>query len=547
MQRADLALLQSQRFDLIVIGGGINGSAIARDASMRGMTVALIEREDLASGTSAWSSRLIHGGLRYLEHREFGLVRESLREREILLRNAPHLVKPLGMFVPIYSGAKRGPLTIRAGMAMYDALSYDKSLARHHMLSASQLEAELPGLDAIGLKAGAYYFDAQATFAERLVIEQAVSAWEHGARIATRMRVTGIETEGSVVRGVTVSDEISGESGVVSGRLVVNVAGPWVDAVLSGAPAGTVQKRFIGGTKGSHLVVSAWKGAPDEALYYESRSDGRPILIIPWNGMMLLGSTDLRFDGDLDRVEASDEEITYLLAEVNSLFPTVKLTSDDVHYSYAGVRPLPHVTSGSAGAITRRHSIVDHGPGLKGLWSIVGGKLTTHRSLAEEVVDRAARVLDRSAECQTESAPLPGAAGITFGAFRDGLARQVEDLGLERRVGLRLAGLYGVRAERILDLVRENPVYGATVDPESGGIAAEVLFAVRDEAATTLSDIMLRRTMLAYGSAAGIGVDQTVLDTVGKTIGWSKPKQKAELSAYRAWITRYRPRSLTKV
>ncbi|MDQ2684114.1 MAG: glycerol-3-phosphate dehydrogenase/oxidase, partial [Chloroflexota bacterium] len=252
MQRADLSDISSTRFDLAVIGGGINGVAIARDAAMRGMSVALVERDDLASGTSAWSSRLIHGGLRYLEHREFGLVRESLRERERLLGNAPHLVQPLGMLVPIYSGNKRGPKLIRAGMVLYDVLSYDKSLPTHDMLSRAEVLDRHPDMSPEGLRGGAYYYDAQVTFAERLVVEQAISAWEHGAQIATGCTVVGIRTEGAVVRGLTVRDADSGEEIPIDARVVVNVAGPWVDQVLTGAPAGSVSQRLIGGTKGSH-------------------------------------------------------------------------------------------------------------------------------------------------------------------------------------------------------------------------------------------------------------------------------------------------------
>jgi glycerol-3-phosphate dehydrogenase len=543
MQRANLADLESTRFDLIVIGAGINGAAIARDAAMRGLTVCLLEMNDLASGTSAWSSRLVHGGLRYLEHYEFGLVRESLRERERLLHNAPHLVSPLPMIVPIHEGAKRGPLLIRAGMVLYDVLSYDKSMPLHRMLSAEKAIQRVPALDPDGLRAAAVYYDAQVTFAERLVIENVLSAGEHGAQVVTQATVTGIYSEGAVVRAVEVHDNISGADHRISGRAIVNVAGPWVDQVLSEAPEGRIRGQFIGGTKGSHIMVDRFDGAPIDAIYYESRSDRRPILVIPFNGMIMLGSTDIRYDGDLDRVEASDAEIEYLLTEANALFQGVNLTPDNVRYSYAGIRPLPHTQERSTAAITRRHIIKSHAPQLRGLWSIIGGKLTTHRSLAEELVDEVMKQLGRDARSQTAETPLPGAAGIAFDTYRASLVRPATEIGVPERAAYRLAELYGTRAEGILGLVRHKPDLATVVDPYSGAIAAEAVFAVRSEMAHSLADILLRRTMIAYGPHVGIGPDERILEVAGKEIGWTRPQQKKELAAFREWITRYRPAS----
>jgi glycerol-3-phosphate dehydrogenase len=544
MKRANPADLESTRFDLIVIGAGINGAAIARDAAMRGMSVCVLEKDDLASGTTAWSSRLIHGGLRYLEHREFRLVRESLRERERLLRNAPHLVAPLAMVVPIHEGAKCGPALIRAGMVLYDALSFDKSLPMHRMLTTQEAQERVPAFGRAGLKAAAVYYDAQAAFAERLVIENTRSATEHGAQVVTRAEVTGIVAEGAVVRGVDIRDSLTGATHRILGRIVINVGGPWVDAVLAEAPEGRVPSRLIGGTKGSHVVIERFAGAPTDAVYYESRTDRRPILVIPFNGMIMLGSTDLRFSGDLDRVEASDAEISYLLNEANALFSGLDLVPDDVLYSYAGVRPLPYTTAGSTAGITRRHVIKDHAPILRGLWSIVGGKLTTHRSLAEEVVDKAVKALDRNASCATAKTRLPGAAGIVFESFRPGFVRQATALGLTERSALRLANLYGTAAEEIVALVRAKPDLGAEVDPTSGAVVAEALHAVREEMAGSLADILLRRTMIAYGPHAGIGPDEHVLALAGKELGWTKPRQQRELADFRQWITRYRPRAM---
>ncbi len=351
------------------------------------MSVAVLDKGDIASGTTSWSTRLIHGGLRYLEHREFRLVRESLRERERLLRNAPHLVEPLPLVLPIYKGAKRGKSLIRAGMLLYDLLSYDKSLPRHRMLSPRDALEMAPALDPHGLKGAALYYDAQASFAERLAVENALSAATHGAAIATYTRVDRIVAEGSRVEGVEASDLTDGQSFLLRAKAVVNVAGPWVDRVLASAPEGTIDRRYIGGTKGSHLVVGPFPGAPADALYYEAREDNRAIFVVPWLGNYLIGSTDIRYDGDLDDVRTDESEISYLLKETNALLPGAGLREQDVLYAYCGVRPLPYQPKGKTGAITRSHVIQSHAPGLTGLWSVIGGKLTTHRSLAEEVVD----------------------------------------------------------------------------------------------------------------------------------------------------------------
>jgi glycerol-3-phosphate dehydrogenase len=447
------------------------------------------------------------------------------------------------MVVPIHDGAQRGPLLIRAGMILYDALSFDKSLPRHSMLSSKQAIARVPALDPNGLEAAAIYYDAQAVFAERLVIENVRSATDHGARVATRAKVRGIIADGAVVRGVEVEDALTGEMHRLSARIVVNVAGPWVDAVLAGAPEDRIKGRLIGGTKGSHIVVDRFAGAPDDAIYYESRTDRRPILVIPFNGMIMLGSTDLRYEGDLDRVETSDAEIAYLLGEANALFSGINLAPEDVRYSYAGVRPLPYSPSGSTASITRRHVIKDHAPVLHGLWSIIGGKLTTHRALAEAVVTRAARALDHEAPCETAATPLPGAAGLAMDGFRAGLLRQTDAVELPGRVAARLADVYGRASEEILAIVQAKPELGAEVDAWSGAIAAEAVYAVGAEMAGSLADILLRRTMIAYGPHAGIGPDETVLTVAGKELGWDKNRQATELHAFREWITRYRPRN----
>ena len=373
--------------DVVIIGGGINGAGIARDAAMRGLKVLLIDKGDLGAATSSASTRLIHGGLRYLEHFEFGLVRESLREREILLKIAPDLVKPLAITIPIYKQSKRGRLTIHAGMILYDLLSWGKSLPGHQMLSRAETLERWPGLNPEGLVGSALYYDAQVEFPERLVAANARSAQEFGAEVLTHTRVTKVTTSGG---------EFEGQSVAASG--IINAAGPWVDQVLERAPVGS--PKLIGGTKGSHIVVAPFPGAPSNAIYLEARSDGRPIFIIPWNKLYLIGTTDVRFEGDPDEVRCELWEIDYLLAETNLALPGAGLTRDSILHTYSGVRPLP------ANSSTRRHFIREH-PRLPNLLSIVGGKLTTYRSLSEECVDLIFRKLGRDVPpCRTATEVL---------------------------------------------------------------------------------------------------------------------------------------------
>ena len=393
---------KSTSFDVIVIGAGINGAGIARDAAMRGLKVLLIEKGEPGEGTTVASTRLIHGGLRYLEHFEFGLVRESLREREILLRIAPHLVRPLAITIPIYKQSKRGWLTIRAGMILYDLFSWGKSLPRHRMLSRAETLKQLPGLNPDGLAGSALYYDAQVEFPERLVMENVHSARKSGAEVLTHTRVTNLAVEDGKVSGVEFVGD--GQTGFAEAAVVINAAGPWIDFVLEHVAAKS--PKLIGGTKGSHIVVPPFPGAPANAIYVEARSDGRPIFIIPWNKLYLIGTTDVRFEGDPDEVRCEPWEIDYLLSETNLALPGAHLTRDNIVDTYSGVRPLPVTSDKDEQSITRRHFIRQH-PQLPNLLSIVGGKLTTYRSLAEECVDLIFQKLGKdSPPCRTATEVL---------------------------------------------------------------------------------------------------------------------------------------------
>lgn len=542
--RASATTVAGETFDLIVIGAGINGTGIARDASSRGLRVLLVDKADIGGGTTSWSTRLIHGGLRYLEHGELGLVRESLRERERLLHVAPHLVRPLPLLIPIYAGDGRGPWLIRAGMMAYDLLSFDKSLPRHEMLGREQALARVPGLNPYGLRAAALYYDAQIEFPERLAVENALAARSLGATLLTYTKVEQLLIEDGAVRGVELADTRPAETEAlqvtVFAPAIVNVAGPWVDQVLTGAPADG-RGQLTGGTKGSHLVTGNFPGAPCEALYTAAKQDGRPFFIIPWNSQYLIGTTDVRFTDDLDQPAASEREIDYLLAETNRVIPTANLDRTAINYTYAGVRPLPFAPDGAEAAITRRHILHDHAEQkANGLLSVVGGKLTTYRELAAQVVDWVQRRLDLAVTpSRTGQEPLPGALGIgdDLESFR---SRFLAESSLPERSAEHLVDVYGGRASDVLELATSHELR-RPFDEWSGAIGAEVVFTFAKEEATTLTDVLMRRTMVGLRPDLGRGAADAAAAIAAAHLGWDDAHVHRELVDYRSFIARLEP------
>jgi glycerol-3-phosphate dehydrogenase len=528
-------------FDAIIIGAGINGAGIARDAALRGLCVLLLDKGDVGGGTTSWSTRLIHGGLRYLEYGEIGLVRESLREREKLFHIAPHLVKPLPLLIPIYEDNRRGVMMIHLGMIAYDVLSFDKSVAHHHFLSRKEVLKRAPSLESKGLKKAALYFDAQVEFAERLAVENVLSVIGTGATVLTYCKVNKILFDGNKICGVEFADLSNDSSYQARSNLIVNVAGPWVDEVLKNE--GFKVERLIGGTKGSHIIVKVFDGVPRDALYAEAKEDGRPFFIIPWNNLFLIGTTDTRFDGNLDEVIADENEIAYLLRETNRLIPSAQLERGDVLYTYAGVRPLPFVKNEKESGITRRHFVHDHAPQIEGLISIVGGKLTTYRNLAQQTVNMMFKKLNRgSRPCKTAKMTLPGASVENFKTFCDEFKKKNKHL--PEKLVERLLKIYGSRAVEVLLLCEDENELLGTFDDETGAIKAEVLYSFTREFAANLSDCLLRRTMVGLNSKCGIGADEEAAKVAQKFLGWSEERAKKEVENYRRYIKRFHPKIL---
>ncbi|MGI8933839.1 MAG: FAD-dependent oxidoreductase [Phormidesmis sp.] len=537
----DFSSIDATAYDLIVIGGGINGAATARDGALRGLRTILIDKGDFASGTTSWSSRLVHGGLRYLEYFEFHLVRESLAEREILLKSAPHLVHPLQLTIPIYAKGSRSYWEIWAGMILYDILSFDKTLLNHRMLPKAKLKQLFREVNPAGVQGAAQYFDAQAEYAERLCLENVLSAQAAGATALNYVKVTALEREGDRITALTCKDEFSEATFTIQTSdkaVIVNTSGPWVDRVCrqgerdhQPAPIGT--KRKIGGTKGSHILVDTFPGAPEAAFYVEALTDNRPFFILPFLGQCLIGTTDLRFEGDLDRVKASDDEIDYLITETNKVFPAARLSRESVKCTYSGVRPLPYTESKNPGAVSRNHVLYDHGKdGVVNMVSLIGGKLTTHRRVGEEMVDWVyERRQQPSPPCQTRVQPLPGAILPTdqriaeaTAAYGDRLSNPTLD---------HLFTLYGARVFNLLRLIDAAPDLAEPLVPGLPDIKAQVVYAVRAEMAYTIGDICRRRTMLSLQANYGLDALETISQTLQAHCGWSATDCEKAIANYK--------------
>jgi len=484
--------MAEERFDVLVIGGGITGAGIALDAASRGFSVALVERDDFASGTSGRSSRLVHGGLRYLEHREFGLVRESLRERGSLFRLAPHLVRPIPMYMLADDLRRRA--TYRAGLAAYELLAAGRNIGYHRSASAELLRQVIPGLG--GRSRGFRYFECQVDDA-RLTIEVARAAHGFGAVLANHARVTGLLGDGRVT-GVIVADELTGQRFEVRARAVVNAAGVWADQVTR--LAGSDGSGGSGGgrlrpSKGVHLVFAPGAVRTKAALVIPSGADdGRFIFIIPWEDRVYAGTTDAPYlGGDLEHPEVDAVDRDYILSAVARSFPGV--TERDVVASWAGLRPLlsqdEDLGDARTSDLSRKHAIFTGPPGL---FTITGGKLTTYRAMAQDLVDRVAAALGDARPCLTRRIPL-GLHGSAAAAVR--LARaEVARLGLPPRTAARLVQRYGDDWPEAARLIGEDSSLGEPVVSTLPVLGVEVALARSREMALTDSDVYVRRTRL---------------------------------------------------
>lgn len=530
---AAFARLAEGPFDLLVVGGGITGAGIARDAALRGLKVALVEKLDFGAGTSSKSSKLIHGGLRYLEHGELGLVFESVNERKRLMRLARHLVRPLPFLVTNYRGDRRWLATLAFGLWIYDALCFFGNY-RNHVTYGPKKTLELePTLRATGLNGGILYYDCLTDDA-RLTLECALDAQALGAVVLNHARAGKLLKDASGrVRGVVVRDEETGADVEVQTRVVVNATGPWSDEVraLAGEP------RILKPTKGVHLVVDEQRLPVRHALMMNSPRDKRVVFCIPWGlGRTVVGTTDTFFDGSPDTLEPTRDDIDYLLETANAYFPRAELTHDDVLATWSGLRPLlkPENDSAGASAVSREHMIYDS----PGFVTIAGGKLTTFRRMAAEVVDRAILQLNVATRSTTATRPLPGAEGLTESDEAvDALVASLEGKGLPEGGARYLGHEYGARAPMVLARAERDPGALERLDPELPSIFAQVDEAVDVEFARTLDDVLSRRIPLVLRARdQGLGIAEKVARRMAPKLGWSEERTAREVETYRSVV-----------
>lgn len=535
--------LDEETWDLLVIGGGITGAGIARDAAGRGLHVALVDAGDGGHGTSSRSSRLVHGGIRYLETFNFGLVFEASAERRRLLALAPHLVHPLPFLFPVFRGGSPGVLKLRAGMWLYDLLSLFRNIARHRILRRDDVLREEPGIRAEGLLGAALYHDAAVDDA-RLTLANVRGAHESGAAVVSHCEVAEFLFDGGKVAGARVRDRLGGTLAEVRAHVVVNATGPWSDAVRRMAdPSATPRLRP---TKGVHVMVRRDRIGNQRAVTLRSAVDGRVMFVLPWGEFAYLGTTDTDHAGPPGEVAADADDVRYLLDSANELFPGARLTEADVLSTWAGVRPLlaPNTDADeglTAGSTSREHEIWRDG---NGLLNIAGGKLTTYRVMAAQVVDAAAKSLRREHKVEsgispTRDLPLPGAPREAWAEFEARMVREAEAAGLDARAGSHLARAYGEDAEALVAEVRRDPSLGRPLVDGLPYVWAEVRHAVRCEMAVTLGDVLVRRLHVFYEAAdGGMSVAREVAERMAREpgIAWDAAEVERQVEAYRAEV-----------
>ena len=522
------ARLCDEPFDVLIIGGGITGAGTARDAALRGLKVALVEADDWASGTSSRSSRLVHGGVRYLEHGHLHLVFEASRERRTLLQIAPHLVRPLRFTWPVYRGARIPRWKLRAGLLAYDALSLFRNVGTHRGASRSRIMHREPGLRAEGLVGGAQYWDAS-TDDVRLTIANVVSAAAAGAVTVNHAPIVSFlhDTNG-VVRGGRVFDSTTGEVADIVARVVVNATGPWSD--LTRTLDDGVQHAAVLGSKGVHIAVPRDRVPCTDALTLLHPVDGRVFFILPSPVHTIVGTTETAAESGPNDVRANRRDVQYLVDAANYFFPAAALKSSDVISAWAGIRPLVAHAGTSANDASREHHIARS---ASGLISVTGGKLTTYRAMASEITDTIERALGRatSTASMTSDASLPGVGNLSHA---DEVSAAQATIAI-RETADQLVRAYGDRWRMVWGLAEREPPLAERLDPMLPYIAAEVVWAATAEGAWTVADVLVRRMPVAYERLdAGRALAPRVASLLARVHGWDNATEAEAAVAYDA-------------
>ncbi len=621
--------IENTNYDMLIIGGGIAGTSTAYDAASRGLNVLLLEKSDFGSGTTAHPSRFAHGGLRYLQNAHFKLVYESLHEKNAIMKNAPHLARPLAFVYPIYSGFERAK--VKAGMMLYDKLSGGQG--GHRWLNKKELLTRVPSLNQEGLKGAYIYFDAQVELPERWCVEnleagkQAAEKSGGSLTAVNYASVTNILTEDAdtskdvakanlEATGVRFTDVLTGEEYTAKAKVIVNAAGPWINSVLDlttkvdangEKPVANLEKR-VGGTKGSHILIKSFERQQEgpagtgektttikdftDTLFITSHQDGRALFVIPMpdkaGDRYMVGTTDEFYDGRLEDMTISDKELDYLIEEVNHNLPGANITRDDIINTFAGVRPLPFANHEDEGKISRMHEIEDHADAkdakIARLMSLVGVKITPARQAGEEMVDAAlskylqkdehekatsglqgvknvmghtahrvvqpfkTRTPSGISQSDTDNVPLPGGVGIdNLNEFKRNAV--VQDLkqnnasnewsqpDRNQRAELvdHLIDIYGSRYTEILDLMAEKPALAERLG-NNPDVAAQVVFAVRNEYALNAQDVLVRRTKVGFNDEAGLDVVEQVSKLIGQELSWTQEQVVSDVEDYKDYV-----------
>jgi len=524
-----------REFDLLVIGGGITGAAVAYDAASRGLSVAMVEKQDFGCATSAATSKLIHGGSRYLANYEFGLVRESLRERKALSNIAPNFVYPQPVIFPFYDdrpGSERW--MVKAGMTLYDLLSFDKrstwdkskQLPNHKMLSAQEVLRLEPNFRAQGLRGATLFYDCNSLCPERLTLAFVKSAARAGAQVANYAKVEGFLLSGNRrVGGVKVRDLIQNKDVKIKARLVINCSGPWADIILNSITdrgAGTKVRR----SEGIHVITRKLVNTHEVAC---GSKRGKPILFLPWRGHTLIGLTDTEYVGDPDDYRVTRAAIEELLADASDRLAVEPIRYEDILYTYGGLRPLVDDQSKGTRESSRRYEIYDNAEsGVDGLLTVAGGKYTTSRGLAENVMKMVAKKLGRDlGKCVTAQCHLAGCEIEDLDAFM--AAVKSAKGGLDERTLDWLGRHYGTEWQRVANIARADKELAKPLDAD-GEILAQVVYAIREEMALALKDIFFRRTGLGTLGDPGDAVIDKVAALSATELGWTDDRKRSEVA-----------------
>ncbi|MDH5719500.1 MAG: glycerol-3-phosphate dehydrogenase/oxidase [Spirochaetia bacterium] len=538
----DIGKLETANFDILIIGGGITGSAIAWDAALRGHKTALIEKKDFGHATSSATSKLIHGGLRYLAKFDLPVVRESLRERRLLEQNLPHQAFPLPFLMPLYEYSSKPRWMLNLGLFLYDLLSYDKNelkdpdkhLDSHKWLSKEETLKLEPFLETKGLKGSYRYYDVLNRHPERSNLDYILSASEKGAVCANYIKFEDFiftEKNGKkTITAISANDEISGKKIKINAKIIVNATGPWGDIILS-----KIQEkptRTLLRSKGIHLLFPKFHN--NNAITIETR-DKHHFFIVPWLNYSLIGTTDTKFTGDLENVKVTQDDVHSFLHQINMHIP-VKLKEKDIVHAYAGIRPMVSESKAiNTYEASRKHEIINHEKtdSIKGLVSVFGGKWTTSRSLAEETVDKLEKISKlKRVKSKTKVTPLSaGNIGERYSVFVDESVKKWSS-DYSKDFIKRLIEYYGSHYENIIDLMKKDNKLSEVFDKDKNHVKAEIVHAIENEMAHHLDDILLRRCCLGNSGPPSKETLKNTVETMGKLLNWSKKQQEEEINKY---------------